>query len=216
TKRNTGLMIAGIWIYATLITIPPLFGWGAFGYERRNYTCTISWRNNMSYTLFLAANLILIAEVTVAACYYAIFKAVRRSAKRIEDHKGQMNLGEMPKKRDDRVAIQLFVIFIAYNICWGPYLITSAFIESDNFNISMVGFFIMSVLIVLNSCCNPPIYFFMNRQFREAITSFFPTCKCCHQDITSHSTTPTTNGGRMHPRDNTNNTSSYESEPTRT
>ena len=64
-----------------------------------------------------------------------------------------------------RLAIQLLVIFIIYNICWGPYFAISLFIDPQG-EFPEWCYCILLTLLFWNSAVNVLVYLYFNKTFR--------------------------------------------------
>lgn len=57
--RSSLFLAAGVWIYGISLSLPPLVGWGKFGFEAANISCSVSWElhdpstNTDTYIAFL-------------------------------------------------------------------------------------------------------------------------------------------------------------------
>ncbi|CAH1791046.1 unnamed protein product, partial [Owenia fusiformis] len=160
------VIVVVTWVTAGLLLTPPLAGWGDYHYEPRNFSCTLDWVYDYSYSIFVSVMAIVWAEVTICACYVRIVQVVRKSHRTITHYDGG-KYNQSVLTEDKRLAFQLLFVFLLFNICWAPYLILSLFVE-PNYNVDSLTYAICSFLIIMNSACNPLIYFFMNRRLRQA------------------------------------------------
>ncbi|CAH1798638.1 unnamed protein product, partial [Owenia fusiformis] len=89
------------------------------------------------------------------------------------------------KKGDMNLAVQLLVIFLVYNICWGPYVIISTFITPYQKIEDWVNLFI-GVFLIANSVLNPFIYFLMNKQLRKELLLVLSRCHFMNKKLKFH------------------------------
>ena len=174
------LCAAIIWLYSCSMLIPVFFGWGRYSYQETVYLCCIEWSFNMVYNVILFMLGFGLATVTILFCYVHIFKSVKNSKRRIQHFQGA-DLKKIAKEsklqsEEVRLAIQLLVIFLLFNICWLPYLLLSMFIDPNgNANLWLYGLFIN--LVFVNSAINPPLYLYYNKRFRTELERTFYRCR---------------------------------------
>ena len=157
-----GVLCVCCWVYSILVALPAVFGWGRFAWVRRNYICNYDWTYNMAYNGVVFFFLFGIVSAIMFYCYYNIYKVFRESKQRIAVEGVK---GKGPSKDEMRLAIQLLVIFIIYNICWTPYLAISLFIDP----IGQRPEWLHCIFIMLaywNSAVNILVYLYYNRVFR--------------------------------------------------
>ncbi|XP_014681093.1 PREDICTED: tyramine receptor Ser-2-like [Priapulus caudatus] len=126
TWRNTTLLCVAIWVASILIDIPTTLGWGSNGYDEKAMICLYDRTYEYSYTLFFAITSVFIPIGIVFICYLKIFLFVRAKKKelRLAENAGTTPTTARNSKaqRDEiRLARTLFIIFIAFFICWGSY-----------------------------------------------------------------------------------------------
>nr|AWO67322.1 GPCR16 [Clytia hemisphaerica] len=85
TKRRTLMMIVCIWIFAFLISVPPLFGWSQF-VEGTNF-CTVDGRKNMSYSIFLLMTDYFFPFLFLSGLYLRIFFVLKKHENTMKRHK---------------------------------------------------------------------------------------------------------------------------------
>lgn len=79
---------AGVWIYALGLSLPPLFGWGSYGPEAGNISCSVSWEvhdpetMSGSYITFLMTFGLILPVIVITASYFAIILTLKKVKKR--------------------------------------------------------------------------------------------------------------------------------------
>lgn len=98
--RGAYLIIAGVWGYATLLTTPPLFGWGKYVNEAANirfdvlctkqfkfkiefrFSCSVNWEersyNSKTYILYLFAMGLMVPLCIIVFSYCSILYTMRQ------------------------------------------------------------------------------------------------------------------------------------------
>ena len=65
-----------------------------------------------------------------------------------------------------RLALQLFVVFAIYNVCWAPYVLISVIIDRDGRLPSWV-YGLLAIFAFWNSAVNILVYLCYNKLFRS-------------------------------------------------
>ncbi|KAI8495599.1 hypothetical protein Bbelb_265710 [Branchiostoma belcheri] len=76
----------GVWAISSLASFPPIVGWSTYQFIQGKAICTIKWSTDVSYTLFILPTFILLPFFVMIACYYKIFKVVKKNSQRIMSH----------------------------------------------------------------------------------------------------------------------------------
>lgn len=77
-----------VWIYALCLSMPPLLGWGSYGPEAGNVSCSVSWEvhdpatKSDSYIGFLFILGLVIPVIVISSSYTAIILTLRKVRKR--------------------------------------------------------------------------------------------------------------------------------------
>ncbi|XP_023217199.1 G-protein coupled receptor 161-like [Centruroides sculpturatus] len=98
TKKKTGILIAGTWVFAILVAIPPLCGISSFKYRELWHTCTVTWYSKDPYTIaydcFLTTIGFLFPLVKMSWMYCSMFRAARTNSARARKHSLSASLTE--------------------------------------------------------------------------------------------------------------------------
>lgn len=86
TKRRSALMIAAVWLLAVLVSLPPLFGWNRFRYQKDKGTCTVLWSSRIKYERYYTYSLVILTFFlplcVILWAYRVIFKAAQNNSER--------------------------------------------------------------------------------------------------------------------------------------
>lgn len=149
--------------------MPNLFTWGDHTYDRKTLTCIWDRTADLSYTIFVALVPLGIPIVLTSVFYRLIFAHVQASKRKVAAMGivSASTTGNGSDKRDDmRLARTLFVIFIIFTICWGPYAIL---IVADVYDTYPAWVHTITITMAhLNSSLNCILYGITNKQFRKA------------------------------------------------
>lgn len=193
THRKTVFYCVALWGFAMLLDLPNWVGWGGHTFGLKEMGCTFDRMANYSYTIFLATMAIAVPMVIVLSCYLAIILYVRkcrRDLRKFDDNNCQTTFlkddtrRKATYKKDDlQFAFILFISFLAFVICWSPYMTALVFDRHDTWpkEIYVIG----TLLGHSNSCLNPIIYAMGYARFRKGYYVFIHKLFCL--TITNHS-----------------------------
>ena len=140
------------------------------------------------FDLLIAIGVIII-EYIFPICVMVVtniitIRALRYQARNLQEHSSNMNARErgpaksVLKTRRNMIHVVLIVI-ITFIICWTPNQISLLLINIDVLSVEYFNGDIHQTFIILaftNSCANPIIYTFKNKNFRVSMLQLF-TCK---------------------------------------
>ena len=157
-----GFLSVASWVYAIALLVPAFFGWGHLGWVPKSYHCTYDWTYNMIYNAIIFLFAFGLVSLIICFCYYNIYKVFRESKRRVAGEGAKM---KGINKDELRLAIQLLVVFVIYNMTWGPYFITSLFIDPQGQGPEWL-YCILLTLVYWNSAVNVLVYMYYNTVFR--------------------------------------------------
>lgn len=82
------ILASCVWIYACALTLPPLFGWGSYGPEAANISCSVSWEvhdpstHSDTYIAFLFLFGLILPVIIIIASYIHIIFTLKKVKKR--------------------------------------------------------------------------------------------------------------------------------------
>ena len=194
TPRKAKMYIGLSWLFSLAVALPPIFGWGRYGFELGQIQCSLQWPSQnwlgLSYGLFFFSTTFVIPVIFMAFSFTSILRTVRRNSTRIQNHPpvpgdvvtkmhrpGKMNIDYSFKTRAFMTILILFVLFV---ICTFPYAVI-------RFHLLFTGYadavpHLADVLVILitylNSTLKPIIYYIRISKFREACLDIMPSW--CH------------------------------------
>ena len=161
TWQLCGLLCVSCWIYSLLPMMPLWFGWGRIAYTPKTFCCGFDFAHNSPYyNVFIFITMFGVVSGFMCFCYYKIYKVFRASKRRVSSDKGKHL-----SKNELRLAVQLLVVFVIYNMCWSPLLLMFFFIDPEGHSPGWV-YGICLLLAFTNSSVNVLIYLYFNRVFR--------------------------------------------------
>ncbi|EDO31648.1 predicted protein, partial [Nematostella vectensis] len=167
TRLQAICVVAGLWVYCLLITIPPLFGWARYGLEPGNKTCSLRWdddgpADDAYYGVMFGGYFILPLALMVFS-YFRIFK--------VECHdrqckKWQLSHNKRALLRKHIQSAVFFLLLIAgYLMAWTPYTIATLSMVSGA-KVSDNGLMIPSLFAKTSFVLNPILYTLVSKRFR--------------------------------------------------
>ncbi|XP_043284815.1 rhodopsin-like [Venturia canescens] len=167
---NFALRVAsGVWIYALCLSLPPLLGWGSYGPEAGNVSCSVSWEvhdpetMSESYITFLMTFGLVVPVIVISTSYFAIILTLKK-VKRRAGGRG---------RREAKVTKMVALMIIAFLVAWTPYAALA--MAAQYFNVSLPAEIavIPSLLAKSSICYNPIIYAGLNGQFPRSFKKMF-------------------------------------------
>ncbi|XP_052813902.1 melatonin receptor type 1B-B-like [Mya arenaria] len=191
THKKTILYCVGLWIWAMLLDLPNWVGWGGHTFALKEMGCTFDRLANYGYTIFMTTMSIFLPMTVVLSCYIAILIYVRNSRREVRKFGGSENtpmrlsrsskhggsVKKMSYKKDDLLfAIILFISFLAFVLCWSPYMIALIFDFEDEWQKEI--YVARTLLGHSNSCLNPIIYAMGYARLRKGYYVFIHKLFC--------------------------------------
>ena len=163
TWRRCVALCTWPWIHITILMIPSLTGWGRIRWHPASWTCTFAWSYNAWYNFLVFLNSQGVSSAIMLFCYSQIYFVYRKSKKRVAGVNSAQN---GPKKNEIRLAVQLMVIYVIYNICWLPYFIINIFLFPYGDGPPWLYAFCVTC-VAMNSAVNIYVYLVCNHTFRR-------------------------------------------------
>ncbi len=167
-KQFVPLMIVCSWLLGSSALIPPFFGIGGFGYNKRKGICDFDHSSSSNYEKYVIIVFIGLPLTITFMCYVQIFLTVRNSRLRVAQHNTIVDRREERRKKDLKLTKDLSVIFGVFCFCVLPY--TIAELIDHEYHILKIEFHLFaSILLASNSTWNPFLYAWRNKDFRNAM-----------------------------------------------
>ncbi|RDD38776.1 Rhodopsin, GQ-coupled [Trichoplax sp. H2] len=182
TKKVVYIIIVIIWAFSSLCSVFPIIGWNRYRYQPYEHACLPDWSYEKSYPIYIMATEFVLPMIILLYCYTGIFINLRRNSFRMRTV-SELNSGnnEAMKKiaqREGKVTRGMFIIFLAFVICFAPYSVCM-FLLASAFNIPIDKglMFFCGFMANVNSLLNPIIYAILYKRFRQAY--YRVLCCCC-------------------------------------
>ncbi|KAK0180935.1 hypothetical protein PV327_003264 [Microctonus hyperodae] len=165
--RKAFMLAGAVWIYAFSLSLPPIIGWGKYGPESLNISCSVEWENyssrNASYIIYLFVLGSIIPIAIIIACYLSIIQHLKKSTVRIG----------LCKKRDMKVIKMVVLMTVSFIITWTPYSFVALALCGFNYRASPLVLVLPCLFAKSSIIYNPIIYAFLNDQFVKSFKKFF-------------------------------------------
>ncbi len=165
------LVIMGIWLSSVLVNI-----YIAFVANNAGGICIVSWPHShfqATFGVFLFLAEFFIPMVIMLYSHVRTIFSLRAQAETLLQSGCARNSPSMALLRTRRKVIEtLFVVVLTFIICWLPdqlayMLYNLGVLETQYLGTHLYDFFVL--LAFLNSCINPIIYTFKNKEFRRSL-----------------------------------------------
>nr|AGJ70280.1 rhabdomeric opsin [Terebratalia transversa] len=186
-KRNL-VFVAIAWLWALLIALMPVLGWGRYVLEGFQTTCSFDYltksANNLSYIMFL----MILGFCTPLACittsYAAIFKKVFSNYKVLTQAATSNGCGaglrsgreieEKAYRTELKIIKTAFVVTLAFLLSWLPYTIVAMLgLTRYDYLISPYVSQIPVMVAKTSAIYNPIIHVFLYPKLRKALMKTF-------------------------------------------
>ncbi|XP_035729999.1 rhodopsin-like isoform X2 [Vespa mandarinia] len=187
--RHAMFLAFAVWIYALSLSLPPLFGWGSYGPEAGNVSCSVSWEvhdsatNSDSYIGFLFILGLVLPVVVIVTSYFAIvittIRVKRKAGKK--DYTRDLSAfifrfffffrtcAGTRGRREAKVTKMVALMISTFLIAWSPYAALALAAQYFNVKPSPSVAVLPALLAKSSICYNPIIYAGLNAQFPRSL-----------------------------------------------
>ncbi|XP_035694652.1 melatonin receptor type 1B-A-like [Branchiostoma floridae] len=185
SKRRTGVYILLVWVIGVIFNLPPILGFGRYGYNEKTQMCTFVYRDRRMYfhmflgTIFGFGGVVL----TVGVCYLKIYLVLRRLRRlrpgaRLPRHAWTDAITtrlHQIERQDAKLVTSLFFVCCGFCVCWLPLLMT--ILVDYNFDAPPAAYLPGVMLLFTHPVVNPLIYLWVNKTYRQAYKKIL----CCRK-----------------------------------
>ena len=174
-KGKLNFVIGGLWVFALLWSLCPLFGWSAYVPEGGGTFCSIRWQSSDQLDMVFVVCLFvffffipIVAMVTAYSSIYHSMKKLKQNAHVIWGKRAAPTVEAIQAER--KTARMAFIMAICFVFAWTPYAVVSFnTIVTAPRDISPLVATIPSLFAKTSVCFNPIIYFLLYKKFRDSI-----------------------------------------------
>ena len=164
TKKHLWITVISIWIYGIIDAIMPIAGWNKYEYSPLEFACVPAFDLKApSHTVFLIITVTAIPFIVITFCYVAVSVSIfvhDRNLKRqiLQGGSQQANFQMQLRRREIRATWRMFVVYLAFVICFLPWAVIMLILLPSGFHIPQGVIFTVGYLTNVNSAINPIIY----------------------------------------------------------
>ncbi|KAL9954413.1 hypothetical protein ACROYT_G041948 [Oculina patagonica] len=178
TKKNTLLLIAGVWFVALIINgLPNLLSLDDFFFCPGYLLC---WRRMMRPAAIYTFNAWLYGSfvfsyAVIVVCYWKVSRAVEQHNATVAPTLNQANQSAQARSHTEEVSVAKAVatIVFAFTVCWIPSEVMDTMDKINPLLLPRQVFIFATCLWFLSSAINPVIYGVMNNNFRAEYKKMF-------------------------------------------
>lgn len=171
TKTRARIIVIVVWLISAGIFLPSMFGWGTFHYNDHSYECSLHWEENVAFSFFIIAVLVVPALVISTFCYVQILKVSFVQTHKIERSEMMFKSAsqrEGTRSTYERLLAKIFLVIIsAFYVTWLPFVVTKTLRGLVDIDIPPAAMFFFSWLGIVNSFLNCIVYSIGHKSFRD-------------------------------------------------
>jgi r-opsin len=177
-----------IYIFASVWTVAPMFGWNRYVPEGNMTACgtdylTKDWISR-SYIIAYASWVWLTPLLTIIYSYYYILKAVSAHEKNMRDQAKKMNVASLrsadqaKQSAEHKLAKVALMTISLWFMAWTPYLVINFTGIFELTKLTPLSTIWGSVFAKANAIYNPIVYGISHPKYRVALLKTFPSLSC--------------------------------------
>lgn len=191
-KGKINLVISGLWTFALLWSLCPLFGWSAYVPEGAGVYCSVRWQSSdlldMVFVVCLFFFFFFIPIVAMITAYSSIYHSLKKLTQNAHVIWGKRAAPTVQAiQAEKKTARMAFIMSICFVFAWTPYAVVSLYsIITTPQNISPFVATIPSMFAKTSVCYNPIIYFLLYKKFRDSIGQTLRSSCCQDSGAVDH------------------------------
>ncbi|XP_030630409.1 melanopsin-like [Chanos chanos] len=181
-KRVSSILVL-VWLYSLGWSLPPFFGWSAYVPEGLQTSCSWDYMtftpSVRAYTILLFVFVFFIPLGIIAACYFAIFRAIRTTGREVRE----LDCGETHKvlermQTEWKMAKVALLVILLFVISWSPYSVV-ALTATAGYSHFLTPYMnsVPAVIAKASAIHNPIIYAITHPKYRVAIARYVPVLR---------------------------------------
>ncbi|XP_036593160.1 melanopsin [Trichosurus vulpecula] len=183
SKKKTGLILLGVWLYSLAWSLPPFFGWSAYVPEGLLTSCSWDYTtftpSVRAYTMLLFCFVFFIPLTVIIYCYIFIFRAIQDTNKAVQNIGSSESMASprhcQRMKNEWKMAKIALVVILLYVLSWAPYS-TVALVAFAGYSHILTPYMnsVPAIIAKASAIHNPIIYAISHPKYRMAIAQNFP------------------------------------------
>lgn len=178
SQRSSVGLCLGTWIVGVLLDLPSHLSWSRHAFDEKAQKCLWDRRFNYYYSVFFVSTGMLLPLACITLMYALVFLKVSviksRIAQQVHHSRHSTVLKAFHQTR------MMFVVFVAFVVCWSPYICVLLVDRHDSFSLELHLF--ASLVAHTHASINFIIYGVCNQQIRNIYSLIL--CQhvlCCPQ-----------------------------------
>ncbi|XP_074640709.1 histamine H2 receptor-like [Tubulanus polymorphus] len=86
TPSSSNYALASVWVTSVVLSVPPIFGWNRFSYQKEKHSCTVNWKTitakDRSYAFFFSVSCFYLPFILMIWIYCSILRASKETSAR--------------------------------------------------------------------------------------------------------------------------------------
>jgi hypothetical protein len=181
TRPKCYVIIACVWLIGLALDFPSHVGWSVHAFDRKTQKCLWDRTAAHSYTVFFVSAGMLLPLTVIVVCYCRIFVHIRRAKHRIlalkQSGSGGLSATQAAIVKTIRQVKMIFAIFVAFSVCWTPYIVVLLTDVWDTMPLSV--HLHASMFAHLHASVNFILYGLANKSLRAGYREFITRKLCC-------------------------------------
>ena len=184
-KPKLNFVIGGLWTFALLWSLFPLFGWSAYVPEGAGVFCSIRWQSSHPRDILFVACVFLffffLPIVVMVTAYSSIYNNMRKMTRNAHGMWGENAAPTMEAIQAERKTARMaFIMSTCFLFAWTPYAVVTLYaIILMPEHISPVVAMLPSMFAKTAACYNPVIYCLLFKKFRDSLGQTLRAFKGC-------------------------------------
>ncbi len=179
--RNNIIMCVSFWCVGLVMALPGLVGWTDNVYDHKMLECIWNRLHSLSYTIFFSSGVVLTPIIIISFSYICIFLHVRASKRKIDSEATHQQKAKKNMAGPVKLAKTLFIIFLIFVSCWGPYALLVVIDFNDKLPHELHLYVLM--LAHMHSTLSPIVYAITNIHFRNGYKMILFKVKCVGRNL---------------------------------
>lgn len=181
TRGACVVYVAGMWAIIIGLSVPPLFGWAKFAYDKGQSYCFVEWSSSKSYTIFMIVSCLFGPVTVMTFCYVRIYKFKKASSSNVQSstqhpttkiaphdvHRKGKVVRQSAVRSDRKLSCTIFTLVVVFVLCWSPFACIMLLQVFFDVRVPRWADFGSLVLGYANSFCNVFVYNATNKQIRS-------------------------------------------------
>ena len=189
SKRQTLLVIAGLWVYTLAFSVSPFLGLSKFGQEGLNASCSIKWDTKSTkehvYFSFVFIGCFIVPVLLICGCNVRLLQFMRRMRLEMMHQGGNSQMVRSFYRSEKKALCRLGLMVVAFLVAWSPYAVVSLIlITRGASSIPHPGIISMTAVFAKTSCVyNSFVNILSYKRLRKLVRDSLPFLRSSNQIV---------------------------------